>query len=314
MSLLLFDALSEKDIEPVLQMWRRAFAGRPHDFQVDAESFYKKVWNNPAFDPGGALIGRDGDEITGFALVLPSQETQAGFLSVLLVDPARQGSGTGSALLTQAGAFLIRRGIKEVRIGYRGNPASFAIGVDVATPAYAFFLNRGFRSGGSPSLIMEKDLTGFALSGEVSGWISENEARGIRFGLCEVTHRDALLRFMADIFPGGWEASVKRALEEPSPYPVLVATDGVKVVGFSGPIRVQPDGKAGFTGIGTQPDYRRRKIGAVLFNLLCAEFKKRGATHSTLHTGLRNPAQEIYFGAGYRVRQVVDYTLVRSLI
>lgn len=51
----------------------------------------------------------------------------------------------------------------------------------------------------------------------------------------------------------------------------------------------------------------------VLFHLMCAEFQKRGAKFGTLHTGLRNPAQEIYFRAGYRVRHLVDYCLVKRL-
>jgi ribosomal protein S18 acetylase RimI-like enzyme len=118
---------------------------------------------------------------------------------------------------------------------------------------------------------------------------------------------------MEETFPGGWEASVRGRLEGDPPYPVLVATDGPRVVGFAGPIRVEADGHGGFTGIGTHPEYRRHKIGTTLFHLLCAEFQRRGATYCILHTGLRNPAQEIYFGAGFKMMYLVDYSMVKRL-
>ena len=160
---------------------------------------------------------------------------------------------------------------------------------------------------------METTFAEFELREEIEGFIEKNRSRGILFGMCEAGHRDALCGFMEALFPGGWEASVKGCLDGDPPYPVLIATDGPAVVGFAGPIRVGKDGSGGFTGIGTHPDYRRGKIGTVLFNLMCAEFKKRGMVRNTLHTGLNNPAQEIYFGAGYRVRHLVDYHLVKRL-
>ncbi len=303
----------ERKLGAVLDLWGKVFGDRQYDFQIDEASFRSRVLEHPSFDPEGALLARAGEEVVGFVLVVAPEEGDTGYLSVVMVDPSAQGQGIGCALLERAEAFLIDRGKEEVRVGYRGNPISFATGADVRTPAYYFLLNRGFRNDGSLSLVMKLDLADFEWRDEIDGFIEENRARGIHFGLCGAEHREALCEFMEEVFPGGWEASVKRGLEGDPPYPVLIATDGARVVGFTGPVRVGEGGRGGFTGIGTHPECRRGKIGTVLFHLLCAEFKKRGAVYDILHTGVRNPAQNIYFGAGFKMMHLVDYCLVKRL-
>jgi len=160
---------------------------------------------------------------------------------------------------------------------------------------------------------MDIAFTEYAYRDEIDQHISQHSKAGIQFGLCGHEHLDGLREFMAEVFPGGWENSVNAHLEGEPPYPVLIASLGARVIGFAGPIRMGENGGGGFTGIGTHPDFRRMKIGKVLFNLMCVEFKRRGAIWNTLHTGLNNPAQEIYLNAGYRVQKLIDYNLVKPL-
>ena len=304
---------NDEDLEPVMDLWQRVFADRKYDFRMDEAGFRQRVLAHADFDPKGALIASVDARVVGFVLALASGPGETGYLSVLMVDSDFRKKGVGGMLLDAAAGFLSGCGKTEMRIGYKGNPISFATGVDVKTPAYTFFLNGGFRNSGSVSLFMETTFAEFELREEIEGFIEKNRSRGILFGMCEAGHREALCEFMKALFPGGWEVSVKGCMDGDPPYPVLIATDGPTVVGFAGPVHVGKDGSGGFTGIGTHPDYRRGKIGTVLFNLMCAEFKKGGVARNTLHTGLNNPAQEIYFGAGYRVRQLVDYGLVKRL-
>ena len=60
-------------------------------------------------------------------------------------------------------------------------------------------------------------------------------------------------------------------------------------------------GRGWFCGIFTDPEYERRGIATVLFNLLMQEFIAEGATFSTLFTGVENHAQRIYLRTGFRV-------------
>ena len=93
---------------------------------------------------------------------------------------------------------------------------------------------------------------------------------------------------------------------------MVVATDGPEVVGRAGPVSVLR-GRGGFHGVVVGAQYRRRKIGTVLFSLMCAELRKLGATHTVLYTGLSGFAQEIYLRAGCRITRVVDFSLVKQL-
>ena len=303
-------SFDEQNLESVLDTWQKVVS-HPYGSGIDETAFYERVLSNPDFDPNGMPIAKINGKTIGFALAIAPKNGLAGFLGLLVVDSSHRQKGIGTSLLENVERFLKSRGKAKVRAGYR--LVSLIDGVDVAMSGYRFLLNRGFRSRGSLSLFMQMDLDAFEWSEEASGFVESNKANGIAFGLCDGSHRKSLCQFLEGLFPGGWVVSVKRAIEESPPYRVCVATRGSQVIGFAGPMRVHADGRGGFAGIGTHPDYRRRGIGTVLFQLMCAEFKKRGAKYSTLLTGLHNPAQEIYFGAGFRVHRVIDDTLAKHL-
>jgi ribosomal protein S18 acetylase RimI-like enzyme len=295
----------------VVDLWHEVFSGSRDDFKMDPRKF-EAVTSNSSFSAEGAQVATKDHRVVGFVLATDTDELA--FLSVLMVHPDFRKQGIGASLLRRSEDFVRARGKEEIRVSYKGNPISFATGADVSTPGYYYLVNNGYRNDGSLSLLMDLTFDKFEWREEIDRYISGNNANGIRFSLCGNEHRDGLVDFMSAVFPGGWEASVNAHLVGDSPYPVMVAAEGKRVVGFAGPIRVSDGGVGGFTGIGTHPDFRRRKIGMVLFNLMCAEFKKRGATRSTLHTGLNNPAQEIYLGSGYRVRTLLDYSLIKKLV
>ena len=295
----------------IVDLWHEVFSGRRYDFEMDHRKF-ETVTSGSSFSAEGAQVATKDDRVVGFVLATDTDELA--FLSVLMVHPDFRRQGIGAGLLRRSEDFVRSRGKEEIRVGYKGNPVSFATGADVSTPGYYYLLNNGYRNDGSLSLFMDLTFDRFEWRDEIDRYISENNTNGIRFSLCGDEHRDGLVNFMSAAFPGGWEASVNARLVGDPPYPVMVAAKGKRVIGFAGPIRVSDGGVGGFTGIGTHPDFRRRKIGMVLFNLRCAEFKERGATRNTLHTGLHNPAQEIYLGSGYRVRTLLDYSLIKKLV
>ena len=97
-----------------------------------------------------------------------------------------------------------------------------------------------------------------------------------------------------------WRQVLKDETEKEYPRPILAAVTNGHIVGFTGPVDKQDNGRGWFTGICTDPLYERRGIAGVLFNDLMEEFIKIGAEYSTLFTGTENHAQRLYLKTGFR--------------
>ena len=161
-----------EDLAQVMDLWQRAFADREYDFRIDETRFRQRVLDHPDFNPEGAFIAKGEGRVVGYVLAVAPSPGETGYLSVLMVDSDYRRQGVGGRLLDAAEGFLAGRGCPEVRIGYKGNPITFATGVDMKTPAYAFFLNLGFRNRGSVSLFMETTFAEFELRDEIRDAIS----------------------------------------------------------------------------------------------------------------------------------------------
>ena len=98
-----------------------------------------------------------------------------------------------------------------------------------------------------------------------------------------------------------WREVLRTETAKEHPRVILAAVDrGEYIVGFTGPVDLQPSGRGWFTGICTDPEYERRGIATVLFNDLMREFVAEGAAFSTLFTGVDNHARRLYERTGFR--------------
>ena len=97
-----------------------------------------------------------------------------------------------------------------------------------------------------------------------------------------------------------WRSVLQEETAKENPRPILAAVADGHIVGFTGPVDRQENGRGWFTGICTDPLYERRGIAGVLFNDLMGEFIKVGAAYSTLFTGTENHAQRLYLKTGFR--------------
>ena len=83
--------------------------------------------------------------------------------------------------------------------------------------------------------------------------------------------------------------------------PLLVAWHNDKMMGFTGPLAVEPSKRGYFAGIQVLEQAKGLGLGKGLFHRLCYELSSRGAHYMTFFTGRKNLAQHIYLSAGARV-------------
>ena len=191
-------------------------------------------------------------------------------------------------------------------------------GLDEGCAGVGFFLHTGFERRYS-EVAMYIDLSGYRMSPKIPELQEKLRQEGIVTGvydpawhcgfdrLCDRVGSEywrAVLRTET----AAWEAGEPNAdsrfwadgIRPSGPRPLLTATHGGEIVGFTGPVDLQKSGRGWFTGICTDPEYGRRGIATVLFNLLLQAFREEGAQFTTLFTGMENPAKKIYTEAGLR--------------
>ena len=87
----------------------------------------------------------------------------------------------------------------------------------------------------------------------------------------------------------------------PKGHPLMAVIRENKIIGFTGPLKVQESGRGYFAGIGVHSECRGLGLGTVLFHTLCTSLKDLGAEYMTLFTGTDNPAGQIYQNAGFKI-------------
>jgi ribosomal protein S18 acetylase RimI-like enzyme len=107
--------IEDADVAAVIALWQRCDLTRP--------------WNDPAADIALArrgpnstiLIGRDGDAVVATAMV--GHEGHRGWVYYVAVDPDRQGSGHGRAVMAAAEDWLRQAGIAKLQLMVRPDNA-----------------------------------------------------------------------------------------------------------------------------------------------------------------------------------------------
>jgi ribosomal protein S18 acetylase RimI-like enzyme len=107
--------IEDADVADVIALWQRCDLTRP--------------WNDPAADIALArrgpnstiLIGRDGETIVATAMV--GHEGHRGWVYYVAVDPDRQGSGYGRAIMNAAEDWLRQAGIAKLQLMVRPDNA-----------------------------------------------------------------------------------------------------------------------------------------------------------------------------------------------
>lgn len=101
----------DSDRDAVVALWQRCQLTRPWNDPI--RDIQRKLFA----DPAGFLVGAIDDAIV--ATVMVGYDGHRGWVNYLAVEPARQKSGLGSALMAEAERLLLARGCPKLNLQIR---------------------------------------------------------------------------------------------------------------------------------------------------------------------------------------------------
>jgi len=309
------------DIPALTAIWNRAAkAGetvyRPLDeVALSAKLFSQSENGTRCFvaEKGGKVIGFVHGVAQNRFLPGETHENTPGFLTAALVPPDYRRLGVGTALLTALEQSFAAEGKRRISVSERnpvqlawvvpgtpGHEHNKAPGVDEDCEGYKFLLAKGYQIT-DREVAMYMPLDQYMPDTRLEDRRSALRAMGIETGRYDVTLRYDFDRMCDRVGSEYWRSVLQEETVASSPRPILAATHGGHIVGFTGPVDLESSGRGWFSGICTDPEYEKRGIATVLFNLLMKEFIAEGAIYSTLFTGSENRAQNLYVRTGFRI-------------
>lgn len=308
----------EKDLQDIVSLWNRCVAAGEVIYRpLEAEYFEKKFLTQPGADifvaeESGVFCGfLAGCRLTSF---LPGQsdENTPAYLSVIMVEPQQRNKGAGSAMLAAFEAHYQAMGKKVFAVsslcpinldwvipGTPGHEHNNMPGMDEECLGYEFLKKRGYGVY-VREVAMYLNLAEYEKKPEVEQRRAALREQGIVAGLYDPAQKAEFDGMCDRVGSEYWRQVLREETAKENPRPILAAVTDGHIVGFTGPVDRQENGRGWFTGICTDPLYEKRGIAGVLFNDLMGEFIRVGAAYSTLFTGTENHAQRLYLKTGFR--------------
>lgn len=307
---------SMEDFSGVVALWNRE--ATKYDYKPFTEQEFQDTFINHAyFDAECMWVGFNEQGIVGFAAGCSGDDLPlgdvAGYITTVIID-------SGAASLELYDAFLQRMETRFRQLGKSQvevlffNPVKLkwtmpsapqhehnnAPGISTDQPLYDALIARGYAERAT-QCGMHLKLGDFSVPED----IAVKESKANREGY-QVTHyapavHKGLEAMLAALQNPQWERDVAAFVKNGEP--LVVAVHGSEVVGFAGPIMVEPDGRAFFCGIGVHPEYEGHGLGSVLFSRMVEAFQTAGCQYISLFTGSNNPALGIYQKAGFQIEK-----------
>ncbi|UQZ35111.1 GNAT family N-acetyltransferase [Paenibacillus sp. PK3_47] len=307
---------SIEDLSAVVALWNRE--ATKYDYKPFTERDFQDTFiNHSYFDAECMWVGCNEQGIAGFAAGCSGDDLPlgdvAGYITTVIMDP-------GAASLELYDAFLLRMETRFRQLGKSQaevlffNPVKLkwnipgapqhehnnAPGISKDQPLYEALIARGYADRATQCGMYLK-LGNFSVPEDIASKEDKANSKGY-----QVTHyapavHKGLESMLAALQNPQWETDVAAYVKDGEP--LVVAVHDSKVVGFAGPIMVEPDGRAFFCGIGVRPEYEGYGLGSVLFFRMVEAFQNAGCQYISLFTGSNNPALRIYQKAGFHVEK-----------
>ncbi|MCK9537380.1 MAG: GNAT family N-acetyltransferase [Bacilli bacterium] len=307
-------------IKDVIDLWNESVCPYSVYAPFTEAVFREKFLNNPQFDEDGLVVAYFNGKIVGFGNAIYHNQGKApsetpGYITCVAVDKNYWRKGIGTTILHTLENFLKQRGKTFVRNlffnpvklewyvpGYCRHEHPNAPAIPFNSPFYFLLLANGYNVNGQEDAY-HVDLKNYCLPDAVVERMRANEADGYTITIYDSSKHYGFDELFAALKSEDWRNQINNNLKKDKPNPILIAQKDGEILGFTGPLSTLSSGRAYLAGLAVHPKAQRRGLGKSLFCMLCEESKKNGAEFMTLHTGVTNPAREIYLYAGMRVVQ-----------
>lgn len=309
------EKLLKSDDKAIIELWNNSINDKFIYKKLDEYSFlnnFFRVNNEYEIANYKATIA---NEIVGFCsgVIYPSRNTF--YITIFLVKEKYQKQGIGTKLYKKLEkVWLDNENISKVDIIFT-NPVNLiwtvpntlnhehpnSPGVDIKCDGYLFLKNFGFRDFAYQNSYYKK-ISDYTYSENILSRIKKAKEENLTTGFYDINKHTGLKELMANLRSDSWESEILAHVNKKKENnTLLVALDGNKVIGFTGPIHKQENGRGYFAGIGIHSDYRGKGIGTLLFSRLCMGFKEIDVSYMTLFTGKNNPARNIYERENFKI-------------
>ncbi|HCZ24281.1 MAG TPA: hypothetical protein DHV05_05460 [Acholeplasmataceae bacterium] len=252
------------------------------------------------------------EKLIGFISGVMIPERQKAYLSMIMVDPKYQRKHIGKKLLLEFESRVKQEKIYSSIDIVFFNPVQFewiipntfnhdhpnTPGVGIKSAAYLFFKHEGYHDFAIQNSYY-KDLKDYQFEPEMNTLIQDLQSKHIQITYYDSKKHTGFNELFEDLKNPYWKDEITKAVTHHEP--VLIAEQHGEILGFTGPLRVQPSLRGYFAGIGVHSKTRGLGVGKVLFASLVFELKQQGAHYMTLFTGETNPARKIYEREGFKI-------------
>lgn len=300
-------ALQPTDLKPLYDFWHQQINLQKLLYKpMDENTFQSKFYNNDLEKRIVTYLALRDDHIIGCISGVIYPERNKTYLSMILVSQNHQHQSIASTLLN-----VFEQNVKDAPKAPKTidivffNPIQFewlipntpshdhpnTPGVDIESDAFHFFQKRGYVQFAKQNSYY-RSIEHYVYTDELQEDISLLKQKNIETTLYQQGVHNGFDELFEDLNNPHWRTEILSAVSNDQP--VVIAHHQGRIIGFTGPLRVQHSLRGYFAGIGVHSEYRGYGIGKVLFSTLCLELSRLGATYMSLFTGETNPARKIY--------------------
>ncbi|MFP4978134.1 GNAT family N-acetyltransferase [Paenibacillus sp. CN-4] len=307
---------SMEDLSAVVALWNRE--ATRYDYKPLTEQEFQDTFiHHSYFDAECIWVGCNETGVAGFAAGCSGEDLPlgdvAGYITSVIIDSEAASMELYDAFVRRMETRFRQLGKKQAEVLFF-NPVKLkwtipsapqhehnnAPGISKDQPLYEALIARGYADRATQCGMYLK-LGSFSVPEDITGKESKASKEDYQVTLYAPAVHKGLEATLAALENPQWEKDVAAHVKNGEP--LVVAVYGNEVVGFAGPIILEPDGRAFFCGIGVHPEYEGHGLGSILFFRMVEAFQNAGGQYISLFTGSNNPALRIYQKAGFNIEK-----------